>query len=164
MLSSGLLMIHDSSRGGQDNVTKLSWRKQVVGPLLDLVDGDIEPGGDDTALVQSSSQVDDDLAGSVIVDDLKLPDVSVLHHDGEEPDDDLGAGSDEDLSLASLLRIVYTLQAISQGVHTNHPAELLLLSAIELQVIFWLYNKLKLYNRYILWYQAQDKVINICSK
>merc|ERR1719270_827439 len=107
--------------------------------LLDFVDGDIEPGGDDTALVQSSSQIDDDLAGSVIVYDLKLPDVSVLHHDGEKPDDDLGAGSDEDLSLASLLRIVYTLQAISQGVHTNHPAELLLLSLVEVNqaILAW---------------------------
>ena len=136
MLPPGLLVVHDAPGGGQHHVPELSGGQEVVGPLLDLIDGDIEPGGDDTALVQSSSQVDDDLAGSVIVDDLELTDVSVLHHDGEEPDDDLGAGSDEDLSLASLLRIVYTLQAISQGVHTNHPAELLLLSAIELQVIF----------------------------
>ena len=131
MLPPGLLVVHDPAGGCQDDESELSAGQQVVGPLLDLIDGHIEPGRDNSALVESSSEIDDDLAGSVVIDNLKLPDVSVLHHDGQEPDDDLGAGSDEDLPLASLLCIVYTLQAVSQGVHTNHPAESLLLSEIK---------------------------------
>lgn len=35
----------------------------------------------------------------MIVYDLKLSDVTVLHHDGEEPDNDLGAGSQENLEV-----------------------------------------------------------------
>ena len=45
---------------------------------------------------------------------LELPDVSVLHHDGEEPDDHLGAGADHNLPLAPLLSIIDALEAISQ--------------------------------------------------
>ena len=45
---------------------------------------------------------------------LKLPDVAFLHHDGQEPDDHLGAGADQDLPLASLLGIVDAFQAVSQ--------------------------------------------------
>ena len=37
------------------------WEK-IRGPLFDLVDGNVESRGDDAALVQSTSQVDDDFA------------------------------------------------------------------------------------------------------
>ena len=33
----------------------------------------------------------------MIIYNLELSDVTVLHHDGEEPDHDLGAGSQENL-------------------------------------------------------------------
>ena len=45
---------------------------------------------------------------------LKLPNVPMLHHDGEEPEDHLGAGPQHDLPLASLLGIVNALEAVSQ--------------------------------------------------
>ena len=125
MLPPGLLVVHDTSGRGQDDKPELSAGQQVVGPLFNLVDGHIKPRGDDPTLVESSCQIDDNLAGSVIVNNFKLPDVTVLHHDGQEPHDDLnelggvdsvvpnvitqtdlGAGPDEDLPLASLLSIV----------------------------------------------------------
>ena len=71
MLSSGLLVVHDASRGGQHHIPELSGGKEVVGPLLNISDGDIEPGGDDTTLVEASCKVDDNLASSVVIDDLK---------------------------------------------------------------------------------------------
>ena len=46
------------------------------------------------------------LTGSVVVDALELSDVSVLHHHRQELDDDFRVGSDENLSLASLLRVI----------------------------------------------------------
>ena len=50
------------------------------------------------------------LTGSVVVDALELSDVSVLHHHRQELDDDFRVGSDENLSLASLLRVIDRLQ------------------------------------------------------
>merc|ERR1719291_892221 len=85
MLPPGLLVVHDPARGGEHHVAELSGGQQVVGPLLDLVDGDLE-----------------------------LPDVSVLHHDGEEPDHHLGARPDQDLPLAALLSVVDALEAVRQ--------------------------------------------------
>ena len=54
MLPPGLLVVHDPARGGEHHVAELSGGQQVVGPLLDLVDGDIESGGDHTTLVQTT--------------------------------------------------------------------------------------------------------------
>ena len=52
------------------------------------------PRGDDATLVEAPGEVDDDLAGPMVVDHLELSDVAFLHHDGQEPDDHLGAGAD----------------------------------------------------------------------
>ena len=59
--------------------------QEVVGPLLHVLDADVEPGGDDAALVEPPGQVDDDLAAAVVVHHLELADVAVLHHHGQEP-------------------------------------------------------------------------------
>ena len=63
--------------------------KEIVSPFFDVGDSNVEPGRDDAALVETSGQVDDDLAASVVVDNLELADVAVLHHDCEETGDDL---------------------------------------------------------------------------
>jgi len=120
MFSSGLLVVHNAARGGEHNVAKLTGGQQIIGPLLDVVDGHIETGRDDAALVEATGQVDHDLAGAMIVDDLELADVAVLHHHGEELDDHLGAGTQQHLALATLLRVVDALQGIGQYVHTHH--------------------------------------------
>ena len=80
------------------------------------------PGGDDTAFVEPAGEVDHDLAGAMVVHHLELPDVSVLHHDGEEPDDDLAAGPQQHLPLAPLLSVVDAAQSVCQRVHTHHDA------------------------------------------
>ena len=89
MLPPGLLVVHDTPGGCQDDEPELSAGEQVVGPLLYLVDGHIEPGGDHSALVESPGQVDNNLPSSVVINNFELPDVAVLHHDGQEPDDHL---------------------------------------------------------------------------
>lgn len=113
VLSSGLLVVHDTSRGSQDNVTKLSGGQQVVSPSLNVANLDVESGGDDTTLVQSTVQLNDDLAGSVVVNVLELTDVAMLLHHCQKLDDDLGGGSDQDLTLTGLLGIVDRVQGIS---------------------------------------------------
>lgn len=114
MLSSGLFVVHDAVRRGQDDVAKLTRWQQVLGPGLDRVDGHIKSGADHSAFVQASVQVDDDLAGSVVVDDLELANVAVLHHHCEELDRDFGARSQEHLTLVLLLGIVEGLESIGQ--------------------------------------------------
>ncbi len=45
---------------------------------------------------------------------------TVFHHDSEEFDDNLGAGSDKYLSLAPLLGVAYRHQGVVQYAHTHH--------------------------------------------
>ena len=68
-------MIHDTARGGEDDVTELTRREKVVDALLEISQGDVESGGDDSALVDAANQVDNDLATTVVIDNLKLTDV-----------------------------------------------------------------------------------------
>ena len=56
-------------------MAELPGREEVGDPLVDLPDGDVEAGGDDTALVDAAGQVDDDLVATVVVDDLELTNV-----------------------------------------------------------------------------------------
>ena len=43
MLPPRLLVVHDAPGGGQHHVSELSGGKQIVGPLLDVVDGNVKP-------------------------------------------------------------------------------------------------------------------------
>ena len=70
MFSSGLFMIHNSTRGCQHNIAKLSGRKKVVGPLLNVTDADIKAGRNDTALIQTPSKIDNNLSRSMVVNNL----------------------------------------------------------------------------------------------
>ena len=89
LLHAGLLVGHDAEGGGQHKVTETTGRQDVLHPLLNTSDVDVESGGDHSAFINSADKVDYDFAGSVVVDDLKLADVSykanggTLENDGE---------------------------------------------------------------------------------
>lgn len=53
MLATSLLMIHDTSRGSQDNVAELTRRQELDSPLLEVAELDGVAGVDDAALVQA---------------------------------------------------------------------------------------------------------------
>lgn len=76
MLPSGLLVVHDTGGGGKDDLTERSGGEEQVDPVLDGVNGDVESGRDDTGLVESTVQLNDDLATSVVIDELELADVA----------------------------------------------------------------------------------------
>jgi hypothetical protein len=76
VLATSLLVVHDTIRSGQDKLTKLTGWKQVRGQLLDLVKSNIKSWGDDTTLVQTTKEVDNDLTGSVIINDLEVTNVA----------------------------------------------------------------------------------------
>ena len=97
VLLSGLDVVDDTLVGGQHDVAELSGWQDLVNELLEVLELEVESWGDDTALVKSTVEVDDDLAGSGIVNDLELVDVTVLLHKSEELDDNLGDWSKENL-------------------------------------------------------------------
>lgn len=76
VLAAGLLVVHDTSRGGQDNVTELTRGKELDNPLLHVAELDVVAGRDDTGLVEAAVKLDNNLAVAVVVDLLELADVA----------------------------------------------------------------------------------------
>lgn len=76
MLATSLLVVHNTSRGGEDDVTELTGRQKVGHPLLDVTNADVESRRDNTALVKTSVQLNDNLSRSVVIDVLKVVNVS----------------------------------------------------------------------------------------
>ena len=70
MPPSGLLVVHDSVGGGENNVSELTGRKEVDDPLLNFVVSNVEPGGHNPALVDPTVELNNDLARPVVIDDL----------------------------------------------------------------------------------------------
>ena len=78
MAPTGLLVVHDAGRGGEDDVAELAGGQQLGDPLLEVVEADVVAGGDDTALVEAAVELDDDLAVAVVVDLLEGADVACV--------------------------------------------------------------------------------------
>lgn len=51
--ATGLLLVHDTGRGGENDVAELTGGKELDNPLLELREADVVTGGDDTALVEA---------------------------------------------------------------------------------------------------------------
>ena len=69
-------MVHDTGTGGEDNVSELTRRQQLDDPLLKILEGNVVAGRDDTGLVETSVELDDDLAVAVVVDFLEFTNVT----------------------------------------------------------------------------------------
>ena len=84
----------------------------------------------------------------MVVDAFEFSDVAVLHHDRQKFDDDFGIGADENLSLASLLRIVDRLKKDTVGRHEEIPFsnELLSLLTIHFGQLVRLFSKYQIYS------------------
>jgi len=54
MSVSGFFVGEDSNIGGENNTTELSGWEDVVGPLLELLEGNIISGRDDSTLVNAT--------------------------------------------------------------------------------------------------------------
>jgi hypothetical protein len=76
VLPAGLLVVHDTGRGGEDDETELTGGEQLDDPLLHVLKLDVVAGRDDTSLVDAAVELDDDLAVAVVVDLLELADVA----------------------------------------------------------------------------------------
>lgn len=69
-------MVHDTGGGGKDDVTKLTSWEKLDNPLLEIGETDVVSWGDDTGLVETTVELDNDLAGTVVIDLLELSDVA----------------------------------------------------------------------------------------
>jgi hypothetical protein len=76
VLSAGLLVVHDTGRGGQDDETELTRGQQLDNPLLHVAELNVVAGRDDTGLVDTADELDDNLAVAVVVDLLELANVA----------------------------------------------------------------------------------------
>jgi hypothetical protein len=76
VLAAGLLVVHDTGGGGQDNVTELTRRKELDNPLLHVAELDVVAGRDDTGLVEAAVKLDNNLAVAVVIDLLELANVT----------------------------------------------------------------------------------------
>ena len=97
MSFSTLIVVHDTLVGSQHDVAELSRWKNLVNELLEILQLEVESWGDDTALVKSTVQVNNNLTISGIIDDLEGINVTMLLHDSEELDNNLGDWSDHNL-------------------------------------------------------------------
>lgn len=77
MLATSLLVVHDTSRGGQDEETELTRGQELGGPGLEVTELNGVARVDDTALVQTTVELDDDLTGAVVVNLLELANVAL---------------------------------------------------------------------------------------
>lgn len=76
MLSPRLLMIHNTGRGGENDVSELTRWKELHDPLLHVGETDVVPGGNAASLVDTSVKLDDDLASAVVIDLFELANVT----------------------------------------------------------------------------------------
>lgn len=76
VLAAGLLVVHDASGGGENDVAELTRGQQLDDPLLHITELDVVAGRDDTGLVDAAVELDDDLAVAVVVNLLELANVT----------------------------------------------------------------------------------------
>lgn len=124
VLATSLLVVHDTGRGGQDDVTERTRGQELLNPVLNLTELDVEARRDDTTLVDAAVELDDNLTGAVVVDLLELANVAVLLHNREELDDDLGRGSDKHLALTLALGVDNAVKSVVKNGNANHDGRL----------------------------------------
>lgn len=71
-----LLMIHDASRCGENDVAELTRWQQLDDPFLEIAELNVVSWRDDTCLVQAAVELNDDFAVAVIIDFLVFADVA----------------------------------------------------------------------------------------
>ena len=76
VLAAGLLVVHDTSGGGENDETELTGWEELDNPLLEVVKTNVVAWGDDTGLVKTAVKLDNNLAGAVVIDLLELSDVT----------------------------------------------------------------------------------------
>jgi len=62
VLPSRFFMVHDSSRGCENDIAELTRGQELDNPLLEVREADVIARGDDTSLVEAAIQLNNNLA------------------------------------------------------------------------------------------------------
>lgn len=76
VFTTSLLVVHDTSRSGQNNVTERTSGKELLNPVLDLSKLNVESRRDNTTLVNTAVKLNNNLAGTMVIDLLEFTDVT----------------------------------------------------------------------------------------
>lgn len=87
-------MVKDTRGSGQDDVTKSTSREEQVDPGLNLAHLYVVPWRDNTGLVKTPVELNNDLSRTVVIDKFELSDVAMALHDTQELNNDLGRRAD----------------------------------------------------------------------
>ena len=90
MVLSGLNVIHNTFVGGEDNITELTGWEDLIDELLEVFELEIETRRDDTAFIEATVKFNNNFAGTSIINNFEFINISMLLHDTEEFNDDLG--------------------------------------------------------------------------
>lgn len=90
-------MGHDTFVGGDNDNTELTGGKDGVDEVFEAADGEIETGGDNTALVQTTVELNNDFAGASIINNGEFVNVTTLLHQVKELNEGLGDGVEDNL-------------------------------------------------------------------
>ena len=71
-------MVHNTRRGGEDHKAERTSRKHCRHPLLHLAQRNGVAWRDNTTLVETANKLDHDLAGAVVINDLKVTNVACI--------------------------------------------------------------------------------------
>ena len=116
----GGVVVDDTVGSGHDDVSEQTGRKQVGHPLFNVFVLDVESGGHNTALVEAAEELNADLAGAVIVNDLEFANVVVALHHLQELNTDFAGRAHQNLLLSALLSIGDGFQSVREDRHTRH--------------------------------------------
>lgn len=76
MLPTSFSVIHNSVGCCQDKEAKVTRGEQIRAPLLQLTNANIEAGRDDSALVDATVELNNDLSTTLVFNELELVDVA----------------------------------------------------------------------------------------
>ncbi|EKG01352.1 hypothetical protein TCSYLVIO_007646 [Trypanosoma cruzi] len=116
----GFLVIHDTKGSREHHKAKLTAGKNVLHPLFEVRGGAVKAGADGAALVEAAVEIHHNFTRAVIVDNLKLANVTVLLHHLQKLHDDLGGWTNKNLTLATALRARNTAKRVGQHAHHRH--------------------------------------------
>ena len=108
-------MINDTLGSGENDIAELPRWEELALPLFEILKLDIEPWADSNALVEPSEKIDNDLAASVVIDNLEFTDVTTVHHNLEELNDNLASWADKNLPLAPAFCVGDCLESVSEN-------------------------------------------------
>jgi hypothetical protein len=71
-------VVHDAIGGGQNEQAELTGGQQLSSPAREGLQSNVEARADDTALVQTTQQVNGDLAATVVINKFELANVACM--------------------------------------------------------------------------------------